>query len=115
MINFKGVTPPQNPIKEPPSEPDRISVQDTTSKIDAPQMKKQLEQDTVSFGSSPYQQSKSAISAVLKSPEIKGNQMAEAALKDLKLLAKQDPQNKSYQREVQATLRNLHEQYKLSK
>ncbi len=115
MISFKGITPPKAPIKEPPTESERISIQEPAPKVDAPQMKKQLGQDTLSFGSSPYQQSKSAISSVLKSPEIKGNPMAEAALKDLKLLAKQDQHNAKYQKEVQATLRNLHEEYKLQK
>jgi len=117
MINFKGVTPaPAPPISDPPTKPQRVSVQEPVPQVDAPQMKKQLTQDTVSFsGSTPYQQSKSAISAVLKSPEVKGNPMAEAALNDLKELAKQDPHNKAYQAEIKANLRNLHEEYKLSK
>jgi hypothetical protein len=50
MINFKGVSP--SPTTEPPAQPQRMSIQEPAPQVEAPpQMKKQLEQDTVEFTS----------------------------------------------------------------
>ncbi len=46
MINFKGVTPA--PVAtEPPAQPQRMSIQEPAPQVETPQMKRQLEQDTV--------------------------------------------------------------------
>lgn len=109
MIDFKGVTSSQQ------AEPQRLSIQETVPQVEALQLKKQLTKDTVSFSSSPYQQTKIVISCALKFPEIKTDPMAKKALQDLKLLAAQDKKNNIYQSDIQEHLKSLLEEYKLRK
>jgi hypothetical protein len=94
MISFKGVTPQPAPKPEPPEQIQRMSIQEPAPQVDAPQMKKQLSQDTVSFSGGAYRteygQNLVGITVAKNFKGIKGNAKAEAALENLKTIVKQD-------------------------
>lgn len=114
MINFKGVTPPPAPKTEPPAQPQRMSVQEPAPQVDAPQMKKQLSQDTVSFsgGKNPVSQYAQTKILIKQLGELGGNKRDIEAYEEL---ARKNKKNPKFLRKIDAKVRDKSEIALLSK